>query len=412
MMRTSDLIASAARALRSNPMRSALTALGVIIGVASVVAMVALGSGAQAQVERSIASLGSNLLIVVPGAQRSGGGVRGQAGAGGGWDSLTLDDAQAIAEQIDGVAVVAPSQRARTQVIANGLNWNPEVNGVTPDFLLARDWQIAQGRMFDETEDRQARRVVVLGQTVATELFPNVDPVGQSVRMAGGTYEVIGVLEAKGQSGFQDQDDVVLAPLTTVKRRIAGRRGRGDSVSQISVKAQSEDLLTSVQEDVETLLRQRHRTREGEDDFTVQNLSSITETAAQTTGVFTALLAGIGGVSLLVGGIGIMNIMLVSVTERTREIGLRKALGARRSDILHQFGLEAVTLSVAGGIIGLIIGVGGAWLMTSLFNLPLVIKPETAALAIGFSGLVGVLFGAYPAWRAAQLDPIEALRRE
>lgn len=412
MMRTSDLIASAARALRSNPMRSALTALGVIIGVASVVAMVALGSGAQAQVERSIASLGSNLLIVVPGAQRSGGGVRGQAGAGGGWDSLTLDDAQAIAEQIDGVAVVAPSQRARTQVIANGLNWNPEVNGVTPDFLLARDWQIAQGRMFDETEDRQARRVVVLGQTVATELFPNVDPIGQSVRMAGGTYEVIGVLEAKGQSGFQDQDDVVLAPLTTVKRRIAGRRGRGDSVSQISVKAQSEDLLTSVQEDVETLLRQRHRTREGEDDFTVQNLSSITETAAQTTGVFTALLAGIGGVSLLVGGIGIMNIMLVSVTERTREIGLRKALGARRSDILHQFGLEAVTLSVAGGIIGLIIGVGGAWLMTSLFNLPLVIKPETAALAIGFSGLVGVLFGAYPAWRAAQLDPIEALRRE
>jgi putative ABC transport system permease protein len=412
MMRTSDLISSAGRALRSNPLRSALTALGVIIGVASVVAMVALGSGAQAQVERSIASLGSNLLIVVPGAQRSGGGVRAQAGGGMGWDTLTIDDAEAIA-QLEGVAVVAPSQRARTQVIANGLNWNPQVEGVTPSYLEARDWEIASGRMFDETEERQARRIIVLGATVANELFPNLDPVGQMVRMNGGAFEVIGVLESKGQSGFgADQDDIVLAPLTTVKRRISGRRGRGDSVSQISVKAQSEDVLNTLQEDVETLLRQRHRTREGEDDFTVQNLSSITETAAQTTQVFTYLLGGISAVSLLVGGIGIMNIMLVSVTERTREIGLRKALGARQGDILRQFGLEAVTLSVAGGIIGLILGVAGAWLMTSLFTLPLVISPLNAGLAIAFSGLVGVLFGAYPAWRAAQLDPIEALRRE
>jgi putative ABC transport system permease protein len=411
-MRTSDLVASAGRALRANPMRSALTALGVIIGVASVVAMVALGSGAQAQVERSIASLGSNLLIVVPGAMRSGGGVRGQAGGGGGWDSLTLDDAEAIAA-LENVAVVAPSQRARTQVIANGFNWNPQVEGVTPAYLVARDWEIARGRMFDETEERQARRVVVLGATVADELFPNLDPLGQSVRMNGGAYEVIGVLESKGQSGFgMDQDDIVLAPLTTVKRRISGRRGRGDNVSQISVKAQSEDVLNRLQEDVENLLRQRHRTREGEDDFTVQNLSSITETAAQTTQVFTYLLGGISAVSLLVGGIGIMNIMLVSVTERTREIGLRKALGARQSDILHQFGLEAVALSVAGGIIGLVIGVAGAWGMTTLFNLPLVVSPLNAGLAIAFSGLVGVIFGAYPAWRAAKLDPIEALRRE
>jgi putative ABC transport system permease protein len=209
-----------------------------------------------------------------------------------------------------------------------------------------------------------------------------------------------------------DQDDIVLAPLTTVKRRISGRRGRGDSVSQISVKAGSEDDLTRMQEDVENLLRQRHRTRDGEDDFTVQNLSSITETAAQTTQVFTYLLGGISAVSLLVGGIGIMNIMLVSVTERTREIGLRKALGARQSDILHQFGLEAVTLSVAGGIVGLALGVLGAWFMTSLFNLPLVVAPQNAIMAIAFSGLVGVVFGAYPAWRAAKLDPIEALRRE
>jgi putative ABC transport system permease protein len=413
MMRTSDLVGSAARALRANPLRSALTSLGVIIGVASVVAMVALGSGAQAQVERSIASLGSNLLIVVPGAMRGGGGVRAQAGAGGGWDSLTLDDAQAIANQIEGVTAVAPSQRTRTQVIANGLNWNPQVEGVTPAYLIARDWEIAEGRMFDDTEERQARRVVVLGATVASELFPNVEPVGQRVRMNGGAYEVIGVLESKGQSGFgMDQDDIVLAPLTTVKRRISGRRGRADTVSQISVKAGSEGDLRRMQEDVENLLRQRHRTREGEDDFTVQNLSSISQTAAQTTQVFSALLGGIAAVSLLVGGIGIMNIMLVSVTERTREIGLRKALGARQSDILQQFGLEAVALSLAGGIIGLILGVGGAWLMTSLFTLPLVLSPLNAGMAIGFSGLVGVLFGAYPAWRAARLDPIEALRRE
>ncbi|MEZ5996826.1 MAG: ABC transporter permease [Hyphomonadaceae bacterium] len=410
MMRTSDLVASAGRALRANPLRSALTALGVIIGVASVVAMVALGSGAQAQVERSIASLGSNLLIVVPGALRGGGGVRGAAG---GWDSLTLDDAAAIAAQIEGVVAIAPSQRARTQVIAGGANWNPQVEGVTPAYLVARDWEIARGRMFDDTEERQARRVVVLGATVAEQLFPNVDPVGQTVRMNGGVFEVIGILESKGQSGFgMDQDDIVLAPLTTVKRRISGRQRRADTVSQISVKAASEDHLSRIQDEVEALLRQRHRTREGEDDFTVQNLSSITEAAAQTTQVFTYLLGGISAVSLLVGGIGIMNIMLVSVTERTREIGLRKALGARQSDILQQFGLEAVTLSVAGGIIGLVIGVLGAWAMTSLFNLPLVVAPQNAALAIVFSGLVGVVFGAYPAWRAAKLDPIEALRRE
>lgn len=410
MMRTSDLIASAARALRANPMRSALTALGVIIGVASVVAMVALGSGAQAQVERSIASLGSNLLIVVPGAPRGAGGVRGQTG---GWDSLTLADANAIAEQVEGVLVVAPSQRSRAQVIANGLNWNPQIEGVTPDYLIARDWGVAQGRFFDETEERQARRVVVLGATVANELFPNVSPLGATVRINGGAFEVIGVLESKGQTGFgMNQDDIVLAPFTTVKRRISGRNRRADTVSQISVKASSEDMLRQVEEDVTNLLRQRHRTREGEDDFTVQNLSSITETAQQTTQVFTYLLGGISAVSLLVGGIGIMNIMLVSVTERTREIGLRKALGARQADILHQFGLEAVALSVAGGAIGLVLGVLGAWLMTSLFNLPLVVAPQNAMMAIAFSGLVGVLFGAYPAWRAAKLDPIEALRRE
>jgi putative ABC transport system permease protein len=386
-----------------------LTALGVIIGVASVVAMVALGSGAQASVERSIASLGSNLLIVVPGAMRGGGGVRFAPGQ---FDSLTTSDAEAIA-QVEGVLAVAPSQRSNAQVVANGLNWSTRIEGVTPTYLIARDWEVARGRFFEDREERQARKVVVLGATVARELFPNTDPIGEIVRINRGAYEIIGVLTAKGQAGFgQDQDDIVLAPLTTVKRRIAGRNRRADTVSQISVKVVDRASLSRVEDDVNALLRLRHRTPEGEEDFTVQNLSSITEAAQQTTQVFTYLLGGISAVSLLVGGIGIMNIMLVSVTERTREIGLRKALGARQSDILQQFGLEAVALSVAGGVVGLLFGILGAWGMTSLFNLPLVLAAENAVLAVGFSALVGVLFGAYPAWRAAKLDPIEALRRE
>jgi len=409
MMRPADLVSSATRALRANPLRSALTALGVIIGVSSVVAMVALGAGAQQQVQNSINSLGSNLLIVVPGAAQAG-GVRLAVG-GGGRDTLTLGDVDALT-QIDGVMAVAPSQRGVAQIVANGLNWNTQIQGITPAYIIARDWSVASGRMFDDTEERQARKEVLLGQTVVDNLFPNMDPVGQNIRISGGTFQVIGVLASKGQTGFQDQDDIVLAPLTTVKRRISGRNGKADTVSQISVKAASEDDLDRIQEDVTTVLRQRHHTADGEDDFTVQNLASIAQTAQQTTQVFTYLLGGISAVSLLVGGIGIMNIMLVSVTERTREIGLRKALGARQGDILRQFGLEAITLSVAGGIIGLLLGILGAWLMTSLFNLPLVIAPANAILAIAFSGVVGVVFGAYPAWRAARLDPIEALRRE
>jgi putative ABC transport system permease protein len=410
MMRPADLASSAARALRANPLRSALTALGVIIGVASVVCMVALGRGAQSAVEKSIASLGSNLLIVVPGAPQGAGGVRMAPGA---WQSLRQADADAIAKQVEHVAAVAPSQRSTQQIVANGVNWNTRVEGVTPAYLVARDWGVSKGRFFDDTEERQARKIVVLGATVADQLFPNTDPIGQMVRIHGGQYEVIGVMSAKGQSGLgQDQDDVALAPLTTVIRRMAGRWRRADSVSQISIKAVDEASLQQVQDDVTDLLRLRHRTQEGEDDFTVQNLSSISDAMNQTTATFTYLLAGISGISLLVGGIGIMNIMLVSVTERTREIGLRKALGARRVDILRQFGLEALTLSLIGGAVGLLIGILGGWLITWRLNLPLTLAPDTALVAIGFSGAVGLVFGSYPAWRAARLDPIEALRRE
>ncbi len=298
--------------------------------------------------------------------------------------------------------------------MADGANWNTRIEGVTPGYLTARDWSVSSGRFFDDREARQARKIAVLGATVAKELFPNSDPIGERVRISGGTYEIIGVLDSKGQSGFgQDQDDIVLAPIQTVKRRVSGRQGRPNTVSQISVKAASESELGRIQDDVMALLRQRHRIAQGDaDDFTVQNLSSIAETAQQTTQTFTFLLAGISAVSLVVGGIGIMNIMLVSVTERTREIGLRKALGARRTDILRQFGLEAIVLSIAGGFVGLIIGGLAAWGITSLMDLPLVIGVESALVALAFSALVGVAFGSFPAWRAAQLDPIEALRRE
>ncbi len=409
MMRTGDLISSAALALRGNPMRSALTALGVIIGVASVVAMVALGTGAQRSIEGSIASLGSNLIIVMPGAMRNQ-GVRAAAGGG---DALSQADAEAI-RHIDGVVAVAPSLRARAQVVANGANWSPQVDGVTPAIVAVRDYELEQGRFFDEGEERQARRVAVIGQTVVNELFPNMDPLGETIRVGSTAFEVIGVLKSKGQSGMgMDQDDIVMAPMSTVRRRIAGRQGRrSNNVSLISVEAASEEIIDQVQGDIEILLRERHRKREGDEDFTVQNMSAISAAMGQVTGVLTALLGGVSAVSLLVGGIGIMNIMLVSVTERTREIGLRKALGARQADILNQFALEAVTLSVAGGIVGLGLGALGAFGITLLMGIPFVVSPFNAGLAMGFSIFVGVVFGAYPAWRAARLDPIEALRRE
>jgi putative ABC transport system permease protein len=412
MMKRSDLVGFAIGAIIAHPMRSALTSLGVVIGVAAVVMMTSIGLGAQQRVTSAISGLGSNLIVVSPNFGGPGGGVARQAGG----SALTIndDDAAAIAAQVQGVAAVAPSVRGQAQIVGDGANWNSRIEGVTPDYLTARDLTIASGRMFDEQEARQGKKVAVIGQTVVDELFPSGDPLGQRIRVGTVPFEVIGVLASKGQSGVgQDQDDIVLGPLQAVRSRIVGRRVRGNAVQSIYVKAASADELDTVQEDVTNLLRERHRIRQGEDDdFNVQNLASILEASQAAVQTFTFLLAAVAAVSLVVGGVGIMNIMLVAVTERTREIGLRMAVGARRTDVLYQFALEAVVLSLAGGVLGLVIGVGGGLLMAKLGDWPIAIPPWAAPLSLGFSVVVGLGFGAYPAWRAARLDPIEALRRE
>lgn len=408
-----ELVRFAAGAIIAHPMRSALTTLGVVIGVAAVVMMTAIGLGAQQSVTKAISGLGSNLIIVSPGSSRQPGGF---VNLGAGQDiSITTADADAIAKQVDSVAASAPLVRGFSQVTAEGANWNTQIQGVTPDYLMARDLTVASGRMFDDAEARQGRKVAVLGQTVVKQLFGDgVDPIGKRVRVGAVPLEVIGVLESKGQAGFgQDQDDILLGPLEAIRSRVVGRRVKGDAVQQIFVKAKDAESLDRVQEDVTNLLRDRHRIREGQDDdFSVQNMASILQAASQTTQTFTILLAAVAGVSLVVGGVGIMNIMLVAVTERTREIGLRMALGARRSDVLLQFALEAVTLSLGGGLIGLSLGAFGAFSLAKIAGWTTAVPVWAAPLALGFSVAVGVIFGAYPSWRAAQLDPIEALRRE
>jgi putative ABC transport system permease protein len=410
-MKTGDLVGFSLGAIVAHPMRSALTALGVVIGVAAVVMMTAIGLGAQQRVQQSIASLGSNLLVVTPLGGRGGGFVQGAAGSG---VSLSQADAEAIKAQVESVTAVAPAVRGGRQVTAQGANWNTRVEGVTPDYLVARDLSIAQGRMFDDREATQGRKVAVIGQTIVTELFGGADPIGQRIRIGTVPFEVVGVLTSKGQSGLgQDQDDIILAPLQAARSRLFGRFVRGDTVQQIYVKTANEDDLFRAQEDVSNLLRERHRIQQGaDDDFQVQNSASIMEAAQATTQTFTILLAAVAAVSLVVGGVGIMNIMLVSVTERTREIGLRMAIGARRFDVLVQFALEAVALSLLGGIIGLTIGVGGALLLAKVGGWPAAIPTWAAPLSLGFSVIVGLVFGAYPAWQASKLDPIEALRRE
>jgi putative ABC transport system permease protein len=410
-MRLTEAFRSALSAITANAMRSLLTMLGIVIGVAAVIAMVAIGSGARNLVDRQIRSLGANLVIVTPGNVTQGGARLG-AGAS---SSLTDEDAAALEREVEGVVAAAPFVNGRAQIVAGGVNWNTSLYGVDLDWFTAREWDVADGRLFDPEEVRRGEIVAVLGRTVAEKLFGDQDPLDQVIRVRNVPFRVIGVMNPKGQSAFgQDQDDVIFVPLDAGRRRVIGRNyAKERSVMSIFVKFGDEASIAPGIEQAGMLLRQRHRLAvEQEDDFSIRNLTEIANTAGAAAGTLALLVAGVAAVSLVVGGIGIMNIMLVSVTERTREIGLRLAVGARPRDILWQFLIEAVTLSTIGGAIGVVLGMGAAQGIASLAGWPSLVSVEAVVLAVAFSGLVGVFFGFYPARRAARMDPIEALRRE
>ena len=406
-----DCIRAALQSLRINLMRTALTSLGIIIGVASVIAMVAVGAGAESRVQSLIQNLGSNMVIVLNGSRR----VRGVAIGGGTKVSLTEQDAAAIEREIDSVLAAAPSVLGTGQVIYGNTNWFTNMYGVTLNYFDVRNWSVGRGRNFTAAEIRSAAKVTLLGKTVAATLFPGQDPIGQIIRIKRVPFEVIGILGEKGQTPWgRDQDDVLFLPLSTAKKRVlGGRRIKGNLVGSISVKAHTAAEVDTAVKAVTALLRQRHRLRDGQpDDFRIRNIAQFLEARAESSRVMTILLASIAGVSLIVGGIGIMNIMLVSVTERTREIGLRMAVGGRRRDIMSQFVIEAVSLSVLGGVIGILIGIGGSLAISTFAGWPMLIEPDAVALAVLFAGAVGVFFGFYPARKASRLDPIEALRHE
>jgi putative ABC transport system permease protein len=410
-MRLTEAFRSALSAIGANALRSLLTMLGIVIGVAAVIAMVAIGSGARNLVDKQIRSLGANLAIVTPGNVTQGGARLGAGAA----STLTDEDAAAVKRDIDGVTAAAPFVRGSAQAVAGGSNWGTTVYGVDNDYFAAREWEVDQGRAFDPDEIRRGEIVALLGRTVATNLFGEADPTDQTIRVRNVPFKVIGVMGPKGQSAFgQDQDDVIFVPLDAGRRRVIGRNYAKDrSVGSIFVKFDKEEDIVPGIEQITALLRQRHRVGgEQEDDFAIRNLTEIAQTASASANTLSMLLAAVAAVSLLVGGIGIMNIMLVSVTERTREIGLRLAVGARPRDILGQFLIEATTLATIGGAIGVALGVGTAQGIASAAGWPALVSPNAILIAVVFSALVGIFFGFYPAQRAAQLDPIEALRRE
>jgi len=399
-----DHFRQAIRALLANKVRTALSTLGILIGVAAVIAMLALGSGASASIEARLASLGSNLLMLRPGARQSG-GVGLEAGA---VTRLTLADAAAIAS-LPGVRRVAPSVDGRGQVVYGNKNRNTRVEGSTPDYALARAATPVVGRFFDPEEVQRRARVVLVGQTVLREVFGDSNPVGETIKINRSSFQVIGVLPAKGSAGFRDQDDMVLVPISTAMRRLLGK----DYVDSVDIEVEEPSLMGPVEDSVQELMRRRHRVPPSQKEaFDIRNMAQIQQALSETNRTMTMLLASIAVISLLVGGIGIMNIMLVSVTERTREIGLRKAIGARRRDILGQFLVEAVVVSVTGGIIGILLGWGVTLAMSQLAGWAAQVSAPAVALSFVFSAAVGVLFGLWPARKAAGLNPIEALRYE
>ncbi|MBH1961781.1 MAG: ABC transporter permease [Rhodocyclales bacterium] len=398
-------------ALRINKMRSALTMLGIIIGVAAVIVMIAVGNGAQARVEEQIKSLGSNIIMVLSGSVTSG-GARGGSGS---QPTIFEEDAYAMMREVDEIQAAAPTLRGAGQVIAGNANWSTVFFAVTPEYLEVREWPIIEGRGFEQAEINGSGKVVLIGQTVAENLFGAASPLDQVIRVRKVPLTVIGVLERKGQSMMgQDQDDVLLMPLSTARTRVLGvTQSKARSVSSIMVKVKEGADMAEAEARMRELLRQRHRLQPGQDDdFFVRNLSEILQAQEASSKIMGLLLAAVASVSLLVGGIGIMNIMLVSVTERTREIGLRMAVGARGRDILTQFLVEAVTLSLIGGLIGILLGISTTALIASLAGWPMALSINAILLATGFATLIGIFFGYYPARKASRLLPIDALRYE
>jgi len=399
----------ALRALRTNKMRSFLTMLGIIIGIAAVITMMAIGAGASYVISQQIASIGSNIILVVPGSTTSGGLRTGSGGA----QSLTSDDARAIASECPSVASVAPTVRSSGLVVYGNMNWSTIIMGASPELFEIREWGVSGGRSISQQDVDGAAKVCLLGRTVVENLFGSADPLGRMVRIKKIPFTVIGVLEPKGQSPQgTDQDDTVFVPLRTAQRNLV-RSSFPNTVGSLIIKARSEDLLDRAEEEINSLLNQRHRITEGkESDFSTRNLSEILDVAEQSSRAMSLLLGAVASISLVVGGIGIMNIMLVSVTERTREIGIRMAIGARKRDILLQFMAEAVLLTMIGGLIGILLGAGGAAVVSRLLSWPTLISSKSIAVAFLFSAAVGIFFGFYPARKAAGLNPIEALRYE
>jgi putative ABC transport system permease protein len=401
----------ALRSLKVNKLRTALTMLGIMIGVAAVIAMVSVGAGAQARVAEQIQSLGSNLIIALSGSSNAAGVRLGQ----GSQVTITEDDAAAIAREVPAVQVAAPSSRGNAQVVYGNLNWSTGIQGVTAEYFEARDWPVDVGRPVLQEDVDGATKVALLGQTTALNLFGDADPIGQIIRIKKVPFTVVGLLSRKGQNSWgQDQDDVILVPLSTAKKKVLGvSQANARSVGAISIKIRPGEDMNEAEAQIRELLRQRHRLQPyQDDDFWLRNLSEVLQTQEESSKVMTYLLAAIASVSLLVGGIGIMNIMLVSVTERTREIGLRMAVGARARDILTQFLVEAVTLSLIGGVIGILLGIGGSNAISALAEWRTVLAPSAIVLAFGFAAAIGIFFGFYPARKASRLDPIEALRYE